>query len=205
MPGDSWHPGGERILPRQHGQIGRAHAASADAPANLARPGLDERQIHRLQHLGPARSRDHHRAIGRRHRFSPCSLSMRGSMAIAEIKKIVLVCSYVIHFRMTQREPGWELFRTFLEVARDGSLSGAARKLGLTQPTVGRHIDALEAALGLALFTRPPQGLTPTPSALELVDHAEAMSAASAAPRRTASGGAKADRRTVPVTASQMI
>ncbi len=106
---------------------------------------------------------------------------------------------------MTQREPGWELFRTFLEVARDGSLSGAARKLGLTQPTVGRHIDALEAALGLALFTRSPQGLTATPAALELVDHAEAMSAASAALRRTASGGAKADRGTVRVTASEMI
>jgi DNA-binding transcriptional LysR family regulator len=106
---------------------------------------------------------------------------------------------------MMKREPGWELFRTFLEVVRDGSLSGAARKLGLTQPTVGRHIDALEAALALALFTRSPQGLTATPAALELVDHAEAMAAASAALRRTASGGAKADRGTVRITASEMI
>jgi DNA-binding transcriptional LysR family regulator len=106
---------------------------------------------------------------------------------------------------MMQSEPGWELFRTFLEVVRDGSLSGAARKLGLTQPTVGRHIDALEAALGLTLFTRSPQGLAATPAALELVDHAEAMAAASAALRRTASGGAKADRGTVRVTASEMI
>ena len=64
---------------------------------------------------------------------------------------------------MTESEPGWELFRTFLEVARDGSLSGAARKLALTQPTVGRHIDALEAALGLSLFSRSPQGLTADP------------------------------------------
>ena len=95
------------------------------------------------------------------------------------------------------KRTGLELFRTFLEVARDGSLSGAARKLALTQPTVGRHIDALEAALGLSLFSRSPQGLTATPAALELVGHAEAMAAASAALRRTASSGAATDRGTV--------
>ena len=115
------------------------------------------------------------------------------------------MCIYDIHFCMTQREPGWELFRTFLEVARDGSLSGAARKLALTQPTVGRHIDALEAALGLSLFSRSPQGLTATPAALELVGHAETMDAASAALRRTASSGAHTDRGTVRIAASEMI
>src|SRR5579864_8988910 len=102
-------------------------------------------------------------------------------------------------------EPGWELYRTFLEVARDGSLSGAARKLGLTQPTAGRHIDLLEASLGVKLFSRSPLGLKPTPSALELVSHAETMAAASQALRRTASGGARADRGTVRITASEMI
>ena len=104
-----------------------------------------------------------------------------------------------------QSEPGWELYRTFLEVVRDGSLSGAARKLALTQPTVGRHIDALEASLGLSLFSRSPQGLKATPAALELVSYAETMAASSAALRRTASGGARADRGTVRVTASEMI
>ena len=52
---------------------------------------------------------------------------------------------------MSRREPAWDELRTFLEVARDGSLSGAARRLGLTQPTVGRHIDALEDALGVTV------------------------------------------------------
>jgi DNA-binding transcriptional LysR family regulator len=106
---------------------------------------------------------------------------------------------------ITTSEPGWELYRSFLEVVRDGTLSGAARKLDLTQPTVGRHIDALEAALGLSLFSRSPQGLKATPVALELLSHAEAMAAASAALRRTASGGARADRGTVRLTASEMV
>jgi len=95
--------------------------------------------------------------------------------------------------------------RTFVEVARDGSLSGAARRLGVSQPTVGRHIDGLEAALGSTLFTRSPRGLAPTPAALALTPHVEAMAAAAAALARTASGEAAADRGVVRVTASEVI
>jgi DNA-binding transcriptional LysR family regulator len=106
---------------------------------------------------------------------------------------------------MIKREPGWELYRTFLEVVRDGSLSGAARKLELTQPTVGRHIDALESTLGFSLFTRSQRGLTTTPAALELVPHAETMSVASAALFRAASGETTTDRGTVRITASEIM
>jgi DNA-binding transcriptional LysR family regulator len=106
---------------------------------------------------------------------------------------------------MTGRAPSWDELRTFLEVERDGSLSGAARRLELTQPTVGRHIDALEAALGLTLFTRSPRGLTPTPAALALAPHVEAMAVAAAVLARTASGEAATDRGVVRVTASEVI
>ena len=106
---------------------------------------------------------------------------------------------------MMQRAPSWDGLRTFVEVARDGSLSGAARRLGLTQPTVGRHIDALEAALGLSLFTRSPRGLTPTPAALALTPHVEAMASAAGALVRAASGEAAADRGVVRVTASEVM
>lgn len=106
---------------------------------------------------------------------------------------------------MNKIEPGWELYRTLLAVVREGSLSGAARALGLTQPTVGRHIDALEAALGSALFTRSQGGLTPTEGALALVPHAEAMESASAALIRAASGDAEEARGTVRLTTSDII
>jgi len=106
---------------------------------------------------------------------------------------------------MERRALNWDELRTFVEVARDGSLSGAARRLGLTQPTVGRHIDALEAALGSTLFTRSPRGLTPTPAALALGPHAEAMATAAAALGRAASGEAAADRGAVRVTASDVV
>lgn len=106
---------------------------------------------------------------------------------------------------MTETEPGWEHFRTFLAVLEAGSLSAAARALGLAQPTAGRHIAALEFALKTALFTRAQHGLIPTAAALELRPHAEAMKAAAEALVRTASGEAQAPRGTVRITASEMI
>ena len=69
----------------------------------------------------------------------------------------------------------WEWYRTFLAVLREGSLSGASRRLSITQPTAGRHIAALESALGQVLFTRSQTGLLATETALALRVHAEAM------------------------------
>lgn len=100
---------------------------------------------------------------------------------------------------------GWELYRSYLGVLREGSLSGAARALGVTQPTVGRHVAALEQALGLTLFTRSQQGLLPTEAALALQPHAEAMGHSAAALVRAASGHGDGVRGTVRVTASEVI
>lgn len=106
---------------------------------------------------------------------------------------------------MTRIEPGWELYRSFLAVLREGSLSAAGRVLGLTQPTIGRHVEELERALGAALFTRSPQGLTATETALELSPHAEVMESAAAALLRVASGPAGEVQGSVRVTASEVV
>jgi DNA-binding transcriptional LysR family regulator len=102
-------------------------------------------------------------------------------------------------------DPSWELYRSFLAVFREGSLSGAARALSLTQPTIGRHLDALEEALSVALFTRSQSGLRPTTAATSLVPHVEAMAGAAAALRRVASGEAEEERGAVRVTASEVV
>jgi DNA-binding transcriptional LysR family regulator len=106
---------------------------------------------------------------------------------------------------MINQAPGWELYRSFLAVMREQSLSAAARALALTQPTIGRHIDALEAALGVALFTRSQAGLKPTSVALALVPYAEAMASSADALERAASGEVEDDAGTVRVTASEMV
>lgn len=106
---------------------------------------------------------------------------------------------------MTAPDPGWDLYRTFLAVLQERSLSGAARTLGLTQPTIGRHIDALEQAVGFQLFTRSQHGLAPTEGAEELRPYAEALSATAASLLRVASAQGGAVRGAVRVTASEII
>ena len=102
-------------------------------------------------------------------------------------------------------EIGWELYRSFLGVLLEGSLSGAARALGITQPTVGRHISALESSLGFALFTRSQSGLLPTEAALSLRAYAEAMSSTAAALQRAASSQGTGVRGTVRISASEVV
>jgi DNA-binding transcriptional LysR family regulator len=102
-------------------------------------------------------------------------------------------------------EPDWSHYRAFLAVFREGSLSGAARDLGLTQPTLGRQIAELEQNLGAALFVRSPRGLTPTDAARDIAPHAETMAAAAGALARAASGGASDVAGVVRITASDVV
>ena len=99
----------------------------------------------------------------------------------------------------------WERQRAFLAVLREGSLSAAARVLGVAQPTVRRRLEALEQAIGVALFTRSPSGLSPTDAARELGGHAEAMAAAADAFARAASAYTDAASGTVRITASDVV
>jgi DNA-binding transcriptional LysR family regulator len=106
---------------------------------------------------------------------------------------------------MTMDQISWDHYRTFLAVVETGSLSAAARALGLTQPTAGRHIEALEQAFGAPLFLRSPQGLLPTEKALAMQGHARGMAAMSSALARIASGDMEAVRGTVRISASEVI
>ncbi len=85
-------------------------------------------------------------------------------------------------------DPAWDLIAAWRAVHRAGSLSGAARALGLSQPTVRRQIEALEARLGTPLFTRDTQGLTPLAGADDLAALAATIDAAARAFLRAAQG-----------------
>ena len=101
--------------------------------------------------------------------------------------------------------PDWDDQRTLLAVLREGSLLGAARALALSQPTVRRRIEALEAVLGLALFNRSAAAVVPTQQALELRPHLEAMERAALAFQRGASADAAALAGRVRVTSSELL
>jgi DNA-binding transcriptional LysR family regulator len=106
---------------------------------------------------------------------------------------------------MNAAPPSWDLYRTFLAILEEGSLSSAARALGLTQPTIARHLDALEASLSLELFVRSQHGLSPTEAALELKPYAETLSSTTAALLRTASGLGSEVKGAVRISASEVI
>ena len=121
------------------------------------------------------------------------------------LNEIVEMCGVTILKCMSRTEPSWDLYRTFLAVLTEGSLSGAARALGLTQPTVARHIDALEAVIGYDLFVRSQRGLAPTEAALDLRPYAETLASTSAALLRAASGHSTAVKGTVRISASEVV
>lgn len=87
-----------------------------------------------------------------------------------------------MHMRMDWRAINfdWNRARAFLVTAEEGSLSAAARAMGLAQPTLGRQVDALEQELGVVLFERVGRGLRLTPAGHELIDAARAMGDAAA-------------------------
>jgi len=69
----------------------------------------------------------------------------------------------------------WSDLRIFLAVAREGSTLAASRLLNLNQTTVSRRIEALEHALGLALFTRTTRGFALTPQGQSLMAQIQAV------------------------------
>ena len=99
----------------------------------------------------------------------------------------------------------WNQARAFLATAEEGSLSAAARALGLTQPTLGRQVAALEAELGVTLFERVGRSLSLTGSGIDLLEHFRAMGEAAGRISLAASGQSQAIEGQVRVTASDMV
>jgi DNA-binding transcriptional LysR family regulator len=101
--------------------------------------------------------------------------------------------------------PDWTLIRSFLAVAEAGSLSAAARATGTSQPTLGRHIQAIEAALQVKLFARTAQGQMLSEAGHALLGPARAMQAAAAELALTARGHASGIEGSVRLTASRVV
>ena len=99
----------------------------------------------------------------------------------------------------------WNRARAFLVTAEEGSLSAAARALGMTQPTVGRQVTALEEELGVLLFERVGRGLTLTTGGMDLLEHVRTMGEAANHVTLAASGQSQSIEGTICITASEVI
>lgn len=124
-------------------------------------------------------------------------LSMHSREDIAENRRRLM------HQRMDQLD--WNQLKAFLETAETGSLSAAARKLGLTQPTLSRQVAAIEARLGVTLFERVGKSMALTGTGLALLDHARAMGAAAAELQVAATGQSQAVDGVVCISASDVV
>lgn len=106
---------------------------------------------------------------------------------------------------MAQPDIDWALWRVFLAVADKGSLSGAARALSASQPTVGRQVQTLEQRLGVELFHRQPKGMVLTDTGAGLLTHARAMAENAQQLSLLAAGQDSAPQGTVRLTASVFV
>jgi DNA-binding transcriptional LysR family regulator len=102
-------------------------------------------------------------------------------------------------------QPDWNQLKAFLHTAETGSLSAAARKLGLTQPTLSRQVAAIERHMGVTLFERVGKAMALTPTGLDLLEHARAMGAAAEALGLAATGRSQAVGGVVSVSASDAV
>jgi len=99
----------------------------------------------------------------------------------------------------------WNRARAFLVTAEEGSLSAAARALGMTQSTLGRQVSALEVELGVTLFEKVGRGLEITPSGLELIEHVRQMGEAANRLNLAATGNSTLLEGSVSITASETV
>jgi DNA-binding transcriptional LysR family regulator len=98
----------------------------------------------------------------------------------------------------------WNRARAFLVTAEEGSLAAAARALGMTQPTLGRQVTALEQEIGLTLFKRSGRGLELTPNGLSLLEHVRAMAEAANQFSLSATGHSDVVEGSICITTSEI-
>jgi DNA-binding transcriptional LysR family regulator len=99
----------------------------------------------------------------------------------------------------------WNLARAFLVTAEEGSLSAAARALGLTQPTLSRQVSGLEEELGVTLFERIGRGLELTPSGAELLEQVRAMGDAAVNLKLAAAGQSSTIKGNICISATDLV
>lgn len=99
----------------------------------------------------------------------------------------------------------WNLVRSFIAVARAGSLSGAVRATGISQPTLGRHIGELEAGLQVTLFERQRRGMALTDTGRVLFERAKGLEREAAAFSLAATGRSSEIAGTIRISASEIV
>jgi DNA-binding transcriptional LysR family regulator len=102
-------------------------------------------------------------------------------------------------------QPSWDDLRIFLSLAREGTLTTAAKALGVSHPTVARRVHVLEEQIGARLFERLPDRFVPTAAGAELLADTEAMEQAALSINRRSAGLADTVSGVVRLSASEEV
>jgi DNA-binding transcriptional LysR family regulator len=116
------------------------------------------------------------------------------------VRRELLLFTRELRERTMDDPINWHDLEIFHAVLEQRSFSGAARVLGISQPTVSRHIDSLEQSLGRELFTRTSGGLEPSTVALDLGQYAMQMSEGMFGIRRVLDGKEEAPQGIVTIS-----
>jgi len=108
-------------------------------------------------------------------------------------------------FHLASHEPSWDDLRIFLAVVAHGSMNGAAKALGQSQPTIARRIRTLEEAFGIDLFQRGPNNLDLTEAGQAILAAASPMGDAASVVARTAAAYRPDPDAPVRVTATSSV
>lgn len=106
---------------------------------------------------------------------------------------------------LSASEPSWDDLRIFLAVVAHGSMNGAARALGQSQPTVARRIRGFEEALRVDLFQRTPNRLDLTEAGRAVLEAAAPMAAAASAVPKVAAAYRPDPAAPVRITATMTV
>ena len=99
----------------------------------------------------------------------------------------------------------WSFLQSFTAVLEHGSLSAASRRTGISQPTLSRHINGLEQQLGMRVFERGRNGVTPTEAGARLAEDAKLMGDAAVRMSMVADGEDEGVSGVVRITASHTV
>src|ERR1700722_5149135 len=99
----------------------------------------------------------------------------------------------------------WDDLRFFLVIARHGTLSAAARSLGVQQSTMGRRLEAIEQRVGARLLQRTSNGFQPTEAGAAILVNAERMESEALAIERAISGKDERLEGTIRITVVEVL
>src|SRR5262249_39179304 len=171
----------------------------ADQPAQQGKPGDAKADGQKADEDGAGDARAHAAGEDQQTRFDVHERHSRSNINIRQSTIGKRGCTLL----NMDLNANWDDLRVFLTLAREGTLTTAARALGVSHPTVSRRVQALERQIGARLFERLPDRFVPTSAGEELLAAPGGMERAALSIHRRSAGLSDTVRGVVRLSAGE--